>query len=175
MAEDPKPEPSFPVTEPTLESDDYVVYHGNDALAIYSNRDEGVSIDHTLNFTESTLLIYAETVHLNSKTIKIQGKNLGIFCNKLLLSQGEACIDVSGANGVASSSPADKAGDGGNGGSVWLYVEEPTYDLRSKLRLKAYGGDGGHGAGGKPKGGDGGDGGACGTYCRVWNTVLFIS
>ncbi|CAK7229213.1 hypothetical protein SCUCBS95973_007145 [Sporothrix curviconia] len=170
------PAPSFPVTAPTLESDDYVVYHGRDTLAVFSARADGVQLNEMLNFSASTLLIYAETIHLQSKLLQLPGKNIGLFCHQLVLSHDEACIDVSGSNGADNTTPETKAESGGNGGSVWLYVEQPTPGLRKKLRIRAYGGDGGRGGYGvveKPDGGDGGDGGACGTiHCYMGSTAL---
>ncbi|OJJ43183.1 hypothetical protein ASPZODRAFT_146204 [Penicilliopsis zonata CBS 506.65] len=77
-----------------------------------------------------------------------------------------ACIDVSGAKGEAGTDKQKNGQAGGNGGSIWLYIEEPSSDLSTKLSLKAYGGDGGHGmnqtADSKDSGGDGGNGGLCG-------------
>ncbi|KAF5964367.1 serine protein kinase [Fusarium bulbicola] len=170
--ESPKPPPSFPEMGPTLESDDYIVYHGENTLAIYSSRNQGVSLDDKLNFTEKTLMIYAETVFLNSKVISIEGKNLGIFCNKLVLSLDGACIDVSGAKDANGTPTSNKGENGGNGGTIWLYVEEPTPNLRKNLRIKAYGRDGGQGVEDKPQGGDGGDGGLCGVIkCYIGSAV----
>lgn len=167
IAKDDRPAPSFPPLQPTLEADEYVVYHGDDALAIFSAQDSGVMLSSTLNFTEKTLMIYAETLYLNSEKFRLPGKNLGIFCNQLVLTMGEACVDVSGIKGGDSTSTTTKATDGGDGGSIWLYVEDPTPDLTTKLHLKAFGGDGGHGASGKPGGGAGGNGGACGRFTSL--------
>ncbi|KAJ2966140.1 hypothetical protein NQ176_g10288 [Zarea fungicola] len=176
IVKDAGPAPSFPAQNPALEADDYVVYHGDDALAIFSAQDLGVMLSSTLNYTEKTLMIYAETVYLSGKNFQLPGKNLGIFCNQLVLSLGEACIDVSGIKGGDSTSTATKATDGGDGGSIWLYVEDPMPDLATKLHLKAFGGDGGHGASGKPGGGAGGDGGTCASVgvlkCYIGSAAL---
>lgn len=161
---------SFKVTPPTVEADDHVVYHGRDSIAIFSTRSEGVLLDGLLNFSCSTLFVYAETIYLQSKEFKLPGKSIGLFCHKLVLSLDEACIDVSGFKGTDATSATTKATGGGDGGSVWLYVEAPGPDLRKNLRIKAFGGDGGHGgtgeAGTEPdvgNGGKGGDGGVCGS------------
>jgi len=159
------PSPTFEVKLPTLKSDDYVAYHGTNTLAIMTARDHGVTLPKTLNFTERTLLVYSEVVFLSSELIKIPGLNLGIFCNRLVLGLGRACIDVSGANGSSGTSDHIDGVGGGDAGSITLYVEDPSPDLVTNLTLKAYGGDGGRGfsqAVGTGAGGKGGGGGLCG-------------
>ncbi|CAK7205420.1 hypothetical protein SEUCBS139899_008191 [Sporothrix eucalyptigena] len=171
---------SFKVTPPTIEADDHVVYHGRDSVAIFSARLDGVQLDSLLNYSCTTLLVYAETIYLQSKEIKLPGKHIGLFCNKLVLSLEDACIDVSGEPGKNSTAQATGGTGGGDGGAVWLYVEEPSPTLRKHLRIRAYGGDGGHGAGGDAgtepgvgNGSKGGDGGACGQIsCYVGSTAF---
>jgi hypothetical protein len=94
--------PSFIATDPTLESDDYVVYLGKGTLAIYSNQPNSFSLPKSLNYEESTLLIYAETVTIESDNVQLASKNLGIFCNQLMLTHPNTVIDVSGKRGDAS-------------------------------------------------------------------------
>lgn len=158
---------TFPPISPTPESDDYVVFHGNDALVVMSARDKGITLTDTLNCTQSTLLIYSELVFLNSPVIKVPGINLGIFCNKLVILGGSCCIDVSGSPGQINSSGSSivNGARGGDSGAIRLYVEDPSFDFVTKLSLKAFGGDGGRGLSrttGTEKGGNGGDGGSCG-------------
>ncbi|KPM39263.1 hypothetical protein AK830_g7308 [Neonectria ditissima] len=174
-AEDPDkgPDPTFPQRAPALQSDNHVVFWGDNALVVMDTQDQGVTLDGTLRCTQKTLLVYAETVFLRDALISTPGLNLGIFCNQLLLLEETVCIDVSGNNGNPGGDTEPKGKNGGPGGSVWLYVEDPDPDLTARLTLKAHGGDGGHGFNrtvGVEPGGAGGDGGACGTLrCYVGN------
>ncbi|EEU33890.1 uncharacterized protein NECHADRAFT_88815 [Fusarium vanettenii 77-13-4] len=131
------PAPTFPITPPVLSSsgsldDNYVVFNREDTLAILTNRTEGVTLDKTLNFSESTLFIYAEKVTLASSKIAIPGKNLGIFCNQLVIDKscnGHACIDVSGEDGnVGVSKAVGKTAAAGstNTAPVATTIEPPT-------------------------------------------------
>ncbi|KAH6689664.1 hypothetical protein F5X68DRAFT_230280 [Plectosphaerella plurivora] len=171
MSDKTEPNSSFKLTPPRIGEDKYAAFRGIDAFAIYNAQTDGFVLNAELNF-EDMLLIYAETVYIQSSTIKLPGKKIGIFCHSLVIGPESACIDVSGANGNAATSSTARAGNGGDGGSVWLYVEAPTPALRTKLSLQAYGGDGGRGADGSPAG-NGGDGGASGTIsCYIGSAVV---
>lgn len=126
-------------------------------------------------FDTKKLHIYAETIHLDGD-IKLPGKELGLFCNKLVLpgddGKKRCLIDVTGNHGDACTpnQPVTGRNHGQDGGSIVIYMEEFDYSLvpgnqnTTGLFLQACGGDGGRGAtntsssnGGR--GGDGGDGG----------------
>ncbi|KAL2669883.1 hypothetical protein Neosp_015180 [[Neocosmospora] mangrovei] len=108
------PAPTFPITPPVLSSsdsrdDNYVVFNGG-----------------------NTLFIYAEKVTLASSKVVIPGKNLGIFCNQLVIDKscnGHACIDVSGEDGnVGVSKAVGKTAAAGstNTAPVATTIEPPT-------------------------------------------------
>ncbi|KAM0260146.1 hypothetical protein ACHAQJ_002911 [Trichoderma viride] len=133
-------------------------------------------LNQTKNFATSKLHIYAETIKI-TQNITFPGKELGLFCNKLILEypKNQDSIDVSvsgfkGDDGVPNKSDVDSRGK--PGGKIILYVEEPDDDIfptldRKGLFLRAAGGNGGHGATnvgtGDSRGGPGGDGGDGGT------------
>ncbi|GKT82049.1 hypothetical protein ColTof4_14472 [Colletotrichum tofieldiae] len=172
----PEP-PTFPVTHPSLEGETYFSFQGSDALLVATARDSGITINRNLNCTQSTLLIYSEVVNITSDAIQIPGLKLGIFCNKLNLGLETLTIDVSGNNGPDGIAKGDKTGSAGqDGGSIWLYVEEPSPGLAKKLTLKAYGGDGGQGLSetvATGQGGNGGNGGLSGSiHCYMGCALL---
>ncbi|KAK0709898.1 hypothetical protein B0T26DRAFT_653111, partial [Lasiosphaeria miniovina] len=136
--------------------------------------DFGPSID----ISNQTLLIYAETVTIMD-SIQWPSKNIGIACSNLILGGSSITIDVSGSDGehidVAQPSGNGLPGNpGGDGGSIWLYVEYLTPSLATGLRLLANGGSGGEGGATSDvagRGGTGGVGGNAGTVSFLWGSA----
>lgn len=150
--------------------------HREDTTIILQTEDEFVLHDK-INFSTTTLLVYAEVVRITSNC-NFEGKTVGIFCNKLKLGAASTTVSlgVTGKKGddVAPNQAIGDSAKGQNGGSLIVYIEElddeliPQTDenlVQKGLFLNARGGRGGKGAnmtsaaGGV--GGDGGSGGKC--------------
>ncbi|PLN82658.1 hypothetical protein BDW42DRAFT_192862 [Aspergillus taichungensis] len=121
-------------------------------------------INANFQFKTGTCLLYAENITISS-SVKIPGKNLGIFGHSLSVTENVE-IDVSGKSGSAGSQGVGKNGedgkDGADAGTVWLFVQDIDDNATKKLTIKAFGGDGGRGGvatGPGNKGGNGGNGG----------------
>ncbi|KAF3915747.1 hypothetical protein ABW20_dc0101176 [Dactylellina cionopaga] len=115
-----------------------------------------------------------QRIAANEVILSFPGKEFGIFCSNFI-SSISVTINVSGSRGGDGKAHADIiAGSNGQpgtqAGKVWFYVENASEDLAKKVRILAYGGDGGIGGkvteGGTDKkavganGGSGGDGGS---------------
>ncbi|KAK6541996.1 hypothetical protein TWF694_007768 [Orbilia ellipsospora] len=122
-----------------------------------------------LAFDTPICYIYAENVIL-AGDLHLPGKTLGIFCNTLTVPAPVppsktpiiTTIDVSGKDGTRNLSDEDVR-NGGDGGVVYLYVENMTEPLLNSLRIKSNAGNGAVGmdslTGEGGPGGNGGDGG----------------
>lgn len=107
------------------------------------------------------LMVYAEQIHIKS-SLRLPGRTMWLFCNKLTLGGPMISIDVSGADGSDGIPGADKTAQdqGQNGGSVYLYIESLGQELvlnaainsatgkteYTGLYIYANGGDGGLGS-----------------------------
>jgi len=148
--------------------DDYAYLEKNDITVILNTNEQPQIIDASFNFNTSTCLIYSENVVITG-TISLPGKNIGIFCSNLGLVGSPATIDVSGSLGVmdpkyeiVTSGPGHTGANGGNGGTIWMFVENLTKDIFPNLKLVTNGGDGSTGGGTSQQmmtGGTGGNGG----------------
>ncbi|KAJ5359330.1 uncharacterized protein N7496_011743 [Penicillium cataractarum] len=175
--------PSTPNFTPSPPSPTWCCYSQNDVLLSLST--STIVLDSTFNFTESTCLIYAESIILDISTpaqqppntfqLSLPGKNLGLFCHSFSTAGDKSTIlDVSGSKGQAVAPVAQGNGttgnDGGRGGSVWFYVENFTDDIQGNFKIAACGGDGSPGGTTTAKdciggtGGSGGPGGAISIY-----------
>ncbi|PNP60617.1 hypothetical protein FNYG_14656 [Fusarium nygamai] len=79
-------------------TDTSALFHVKDTTIILQASETPFVIDSTFDTTSDAVLVYAETIKIDSKLIQLPGKNLGLFCNKLLIAQ-DAEIDVSGIDG----------------------------------------------------------------------------
>ncbi|RMJ15836.1 hypothetical protein BHE90_000072 [Fusarium euwallaceae] len=132
------------------------------------------TLRRTDRFSTQKLHVYAETIRLDGN-IKLPGKELGLFCNKLLLPDDKLSVSISVAGKVGddcapNQTPSDN-NHGQHGGNIILSVEEfdpqllPTVDGKQKkigLYLEAHGGNGGRGATSTSSNDDGGSPGANG-------------
>ncbi|KAJ4079280.1 hypothetical protein NW760_015224 [Fusarium oxysporum] len=73
-------------------------FHVKDTTIILQASETPFVVDSTFDTTSDAVLVYAETIKIDSKLIQLPGKSLGLFCNKLLITQ-DAEIDVSGIDG----------------------------------------------------------------------------
>jgi hypothetical protein len=126
----------------------------------------------TLKFNTTTCLIYSENVII-TQSIKMPGKNIGIFCNSITVvttsKQSTVSIDVSGDNGdpvdPVTQGPGKTGNGGSSGGNIWFFVEGLTSQILTSLRFNTSGGDGSVGGSTSDpaaQGGTGGPGGAAG-------------
>lgn len=73
-------------------------FHVKDTTIILQASETPFVVDSAFDTTSDAVLVYAETIKIDSKLIQLPGKNLGLFCNKLLITQ-DTEIDVSGIDG----------------------------------------------------------------------------
>ncbi|OGM49748.1 hypothetical protein ABOM_001776, partial [Aspergillus bombycis] len=97
--------------------------------------------------------------------VRLPGKNLGLFCNNLLVSQ-RVTVDVSGDKGKVGDNKTDNdggiGGPGMNGGNIWIFVQDLAAGDLDNVDIYANGGDGGRGGNTSAKGKKGGRGGNAG-------------
>ncbi|KAF3912482.1 hypothetical protein ABW20_dc0105091 [Dactylellina cionopaga] len=136
-------------------------------------------IPKDFNFSTKTCYIYAEDILL-SADLHLPGKTLGLFCNTLIIPTVDpvtknaiiTTIDVSGSNGTSNPTDSDLR-DGGDGGRIYIYVENMNNILLENLRLVSKGGDGATGMDNAAGvGGDGGNGGAGGTINFIFGSIF---
>ncbi|KAJ6261081.1 hypothetical protein Dda_3746 [Drechslerella dactyloides] len=138
------------------------------------------TIAEDFTFDTPACYIYAEDIVL-STDLKLPGKVLGLFCNTLTVASTidpktkkpvPTTINVSGEDGVSNATD-DDARNGGDGGNVYLYVENMDDSILQNLRIVSNGGNGATGmdnAGGL--GGPGGNGGNGGEIQVVFGSVF---
>ncbi|KAL2673793.1 hypothetical protein Neosp_012237 [[Neocosmospora] mangrovei] len=176
---DKKPDLRAPIDWTQRPPDDHFSYFtdGQDNTVILQTL-ETFTLRSTDKFTTKRLHVYAETIRIDGD-IELPGKELGLFCNKLILPEGQLSISVSvagsaGEDCTPNQTPTDH-NHGQHGGNIILSVEEFDPKLlpiveskqgKTGLFLQAHGGDGGMGAasvgsddGGGSPGADGGNGG----------------
>ncbi|KAF7184075.1 hypothetical protein CNMCM7691_004634 [Aspergillus felis] len=146
-------------------------------------RTDKITIDQDLDSTKPSILIYAETVaiqsHITLEAIETElgpsvPRNLLICCKSLILGPDQVCINVCGKSQHQAITNQTGA-DGENGGSITLCVESLEHNQLGHigddnknhgLFLNAWGGEGGMGADMVEEGQagkDGGNGGNGGT------------
>ena len=163
-------------TDP-LPDDKYAVVTREDVVMVLA---EVYTLEIAIIPKQKTLLVYAETIIIPADISLVQedgnGKNLGLFCNRLLLTQPAARLRVSGKTGTNATANTETPNKGQNSGWLKLCIEDindatfprTTNDGKEKgLFLEACGGDGGSGADSTKPGADskpanGGIGGAGG-------------
>ncbi|HCC08359.1 MAG TPA: hypothetical protein DEP72_09415 [Clostridiales bacterium] len=139
--------------------------------------------------TNDEFLIYAEGILLSKR---LQLKSGLISANYFDTTNNKITIDVSGNKGAdieipnmdAKKSPGDKGGNGEQGGSLNMYIENVNVYDNTIYELLARGGDGGSGQDGtvSTAGGNGGDGQNGGSvqaiiihpYLRIISTLVSI-
>ncbi|OBS23098.1 hypothetical protein FPOA_03657 [Fusarium poae] len=163
-------------------------FHVKDTTIVLQASETPFVVDSTFDLSSDAVLVYAETIQVGSKLIQLPGKNLGLFCNKLMITE-DAEIDVSGLDGregipkisgPKKDVPDDKkkkgdkqgdkgkddmdndATDGKDAGNVWLFVQDASVETLKRLRISAFGGRGGKGADSSAEGVPGNDGKAGG-------------
>ncbi|KAF3903622.1 hypothetical protein AA313_de0204843 [Arthrobotrys entomopaga] len=152
----------------------YAVAKSDDVLVILNvDDDRPFSLTTDGNkpfaFPNKTLLVYSETIVLESGTFAYPGKNIGLFCRTLdLKSYGtdkSIIVNVSGGEGDTPvpvvKGPGGNGTDGQEAGNIWLYVESGIDNLDlNGLNLRANGGDGGDGGDTSAPNENGGTGGS---------------
>ncbi|KAK6544734.1 hypothetical protein TWF694_001419 [Orbilia ellipsospora] len=168
-----------------LPSNDFYTFTKSDITLILSTAQEPYELSQNspeLVLSSKKFLIYSEQILLKT-SLRFPGKEIGLFCNKLILAsdrKGPLSIDVSGEDGAPVSANATGPGvpgkNGGNAGSIWLYVRDDVSPLIGQIALKSSGGNGSRGGAtshGSSIGGNGGNGGTAGNIMFLFSSPLW--
>jgi len=162
-----------PITSSTpLPNDKYALYLGKGVAMVLTDT---YNLDDLKQREEETFLVYADTINVpaeaNFQQANGTGRNVGLFCNRMVLQGLSAKISVSGKNAVDATANTTTPNVAGSAGWLRVCVEEMTGVIflrvsaegtRSGLFLEALGGVGGigpdttHVTNGKSDGGNGG-------------------
>ncbi|KAL4779971.1 hypothetical protein BJX76DRAFT_361304 [Aspergillus varians] len=140
---------------------DNTVWYRKNNLTLILDTTAKFEIGKNFGFETASCLVYAETIEI-TEDIDFPGKNLGLFCTKLIVPK-RVTVNVSGAKGEVGSQRTE--GDGGNGtpgsnaGDISVFVQEFEKADFDNLEIQANGGQGGPGGNTSAKGKKGGIGG----------------